>query len=267
MSGSSTGCTSSRILPETIRDTSSTSSTICVSHVALRSSVSRPRAALSPRQDAAAQQPRVADDRVERRAQLVREHGEELVLHAVRRLRVRVQPGVLQRDRGPRGHAQRQPLVLLGEHADLRMAEEQAAEHIARDALHRHRQIAAHRQVAWRHSVVRRALSVSRILRHVVQPHRAFAVKGRGEDRRRARMRKLRERFPRRAGQRVQHVRVARLRDRSRCRRRRRTPRCVSSVATSVTFWTIASRSSVDATTAPTSLSFSVLAACSRAVG
>ena len=38
--GSSTGCTSSRILPETIRDTSSTSSMICVSQRALRSIVS-----------------------------------------------------------------------------------------------------------------------------------------------------------------------------------------------------------------------------------
>ena len=35
----------------------------------------------------------------------------------------------------------------------------------------------------------------------------------------------------------------------------------------SVTFWTMVSRSSVEATTAPTSPSFSVLAACSRAVG
>ena len=33
----------------------------------------------------------------------------------------------------------------------------------------------------------------------------------------------------------------------------------------SVTFWTIVSRSSVEATTAPTSPSFSVFAACSRA--
>ena len=33
----------------------------------------------------------------------------------------------------------------------------------------------------------------------------------------------------------------------------------------SVTFWTIVSRSSVDATTAPTSPSFSVFVACSRA--
>ena len=43
-----TGCTSRRILPETILDTSSTSSTIWVSQVALRSSISRPRSDFSP---------------------------------------------------------------------------------------------------------------------------------------------------------------------------------------------------------------------------
>ena len=127
--GSSTGCTSSRILPETMRDTSSTSSTICVSQRALRSSVSRPRADLVRRQHVAAQQARVAEDRVERRAQLVRQHREEFVLQAVGVLRLGVQPRVLERDRGPRRDADRQPLVLLGEHARLRVAEEQSAEH------------------------------------------------------------------------------------------------------------------------------------------
>ena len=83
ISGSSTGCTSSRILPETMRDTSSTSSTICVS--ARRVALERLEAALGllAGQHAAAQQPRVADDGVQRRAQLVRQHREELVLHPV----------------------------------------------------------------------------------------------------------------------------------------------------------------------------------------
>ena len=83
-------------------------------------------------QDVAAQQPRVADDGVQRRAQLVREHGEKLVLHPVGGLRLRVEPGVFQRHRRPGGDAERQPLVLLGEDAGLRMAEEQPAQHIAR---------------------------------------------------------------------------------------------------------------------------------------
>ena len=48
ITGSWTGWTSRRILPETIRDTSSTSSMIWVSQLALRSTVSRPRASLSP---------------------------------------------------------------------------------------------------------------------------------------------------------------------------------------------------------------------------
>ena len=76
-----------------------------------------PARRLVARQDAAAQQPRVADDRVERRAQLVRQDGEELVLHPVGGLRLRVEARVLQRHRRPRRHAERQPLVLFGEHA------------------------------------------------------------------------------------------------------------------------------------------------------
>ena len=87
---------------------------------------------LLARQDAAAQQSRIADDGVQRRAQFVRQHGEELVLHPVRGLRICVEPGVLQRHRSPRRHAKREPLVLLGEHADLGVAEEQATQDFSR---------------------------------------------------------------------------------------------------------------------------------------
>ena len=131
-SGSSTGCTSRRILPETIRETSSTSSTICVSDggVALEGFEAARR--LLAGQHPAAQQPRVADDRVERRAQLVREHREELVLHAGWRSRASSYSRAFSSATdGPRGDAQRQPLVLLGEDADLRVSEEQPAEHLA----------------------------------------------------------------------------------------------------------------------------------------
>jgi len=48
ISESSIGWTSSRIFPDTIREISSTSSTIWVKAFALRSRVSRPRPALSP---------------------------------------------------------------------------------------------------------------------------------------------------------------------------------------------------------------------------
>ena len=140
-----------------------------------------------------AQQPRVADDRVQRRAQLVRQHGEEFVLHPVGGLGLGVQPGVLQRHGCPRGHAQRETFVLLGEHADLGMTEEQPAENIPGDTLDRYRKVAADRQVSWRHTVIGRALSVAGILRHIVQPHWTLAMERRSEDGRRARMGKLRE--------------------------------------------------------------------------
>ena len=62
-----------------------------------------------------AQHARVAEDRVERRAQLVRQAGQEVVLDAAGLLHARVQPRVLERDRRPGGDADREPLVLLGE--------------------------------------------------------------------------------------------------------------------------------------------------------
>ena len=90
-----------------------------------------------------------AEDRVERRAQLVRERREELVLHqadaldlGARRalgleqpralvggaLRLLVQPRVVDRDRGLRRDADDQPLGALGEDAGLGVAEEQPAD-------------------------------------------------------------------------------------------------------------------------------------------
>ena len=79
--------------------------------------------ALSPEQDAAAQQSRIADDGVQRSAQLVRQYGKEFVLHPVRRLRLFVKAGVCQRDRRPRRNPNRKSLVLLGEGAYLGVAE------------------------------------------------------------------------------------------------------------------------------------------------
>ena len=130
--------------------------------VALRSSVSRPRSALSPVSSAAAQQPGVAEDRVERRAQLVRQHREELVLQPVGVAGLDVEPRVLERDRRPRRDADRQPLVLLGEHAGAsgRRTGRRARR---RRALDRHGEIAAHRQVPGGMPWIRRVLAVARI--------------------------------------------------------------------------------------------------------
>ena len=64
-----------------------------------------------------AQQPGVPDDRVQRRAELVRQHREELVLQPIGLAGLDIQPRVLERDRGPCGNTRGQLLVLLGEHA------------------------------------------------------------------------------------------------------------------------------------------------------
>ena len=174
-------------------------------------------------QQPAAQQPRVADDRVERRPQLVRQHRQELVLHAVGVAGLDEQPGVLEGDRRPPGDAFGNPLVLLGEHADAGAAEEQAAEDVAAHAPHRHGQIAAHRQVPRRHAVERRVLAEARIGGDVVEPDGPLAAEGRREDGRGARMRERREGLLGRARQRVEHVGVAGRRRRARCRRTRRS--------------------------------------------
>ena len=79
----STGLKSSRSLPVMMRETSSRSSMSCACARALRSMVSRARAAAAGVELARAQQLRPAEDGVERRAQLVREGGQELVLDAV----------------------------------------------------------------------------------------------------------------------------------------------------------------------------------------
>ena len=59
-----------------------------------------------------------------------------------------IEPGVVDRDRRLGGDAGDEALGALAEHAGLRVAEEQAAEDLARARDDRHRQIAAHRQVA-----------------------------------------------------------------------------------------------------------------------
>ena len=107
------------------------------------------------------------------------------------------------------GDAADDQLVAMREHAGRGMAEEQAAVHLAVARDDRHGEIAAHRQMALGHAVIRRGLAVVRMGQHVVDPHGAFAAERRAEQRRRTRHREVRERLARRARQRVQHERVA----------------------------------------------------------
>ncbi len=158
---------SSVSLPVTIRETSRTSSTIWVSHFALRSSVTIAAVGLTARDDSRPQQLRVADDGVQRRAQFVREHGQELVLESIGLLRLVVEAGVLQRNRRPGSHAHRQPFVLLREDAWPRVAEEQPADGVAVGARDRDGEVAADRQVALRQAGSRPLRADARVHRQV----------------------------------------------------------------------------------------------------
>ena len=120
-----------------------------------------------------------------------------------------VQARVVDRDGGLRRNGHEHPLVSLGEHARLRVAEEQSAVHFAGARDHRHREVAAHRQVALGHAVVRRVLAVARVLRDVVRAHDALPRERRGEHVRVAGHREARELLPRHARERVEHVAAA----------------------------------------------------------
>ena len=124
-----------------------------------------------------------------------------------------VEPGVLDRDRRLGGDALDHALVVGGEHPRLRVAEEQPAGDLALGGHDRHREVAADRQVALRHAVVRRAVAVAGVGEHVVEAHDPLAVEGRGEDLRVARHREALEGRAVDARERVEHVRLARVRD------------------------------------------------------
>ena len=93
--------------------------------------------------------------------------------------------------------------------ADVGVAEEQAAEDVAVARLHRHREIAAHRQVPLGHALVRRVVAIPRLGGDVVAADDAGALEGRLEHRRVARHRELRERLARDAGDGVKGVSLA----------------------------------------------------------
>ncbi len=119
------------------------------------------------------------------------------------------QPGVVHRHRGPRGEAGDELLVLGGEAPDVRVSEEEPAQHRAVARNDRDRQVAAHGEVSLRHAAVRLHLAVAGILRDVVAPHHTLAVERRPEYGRVARHGKARERLTRHARQGVEHVRLA----------------------------------------------------------
>ena len=124
-------------------------------------------------------------------------------------LRGAVEPGLVDRDRGLDGDGRHDALGAIVEHAGLGMAEEQPAQHLAGARDHRHREIAAHRQMALRHAEIGRVLAVARILGDVGRAHDALAAEGGREHRGVARHRELGERFARHAGQGVERVGLA----------------------------------------------------------
>ena len=165
-------------MPETIRDTSSMSSISWACSLALRSMVSRRAVETSPSSRPVLSMPGPAEDGVERRAQLVREQAEELVLRAAgdlgllargllaleeslalldRALSVLIEPGVVHGDRGLGGEPLDDPFVPRGEDARLGVTEEESAQNLARPRGHGDRQVAGHRQVARGHAVIGRS--------------------------------------------------------------------------------------------------------------
>src|SRR5579884_3714708 len=80
-----------------------------------------------------------------------------------------------------RGHTDDQALRPLGKNARLGMAEEESADHFAGTRNNRHGQVAAHRQVSARHSMMRRVFTVTGIGQNIGKPDGAFAAERRIE--------------------------------------------------------------------------------------
>ena len=165
------------------------------------------------RNDTRAQEAGVSEDRVQRRPQFVRQAGQEVVLDSAGLLDARVQARVLQRDRRPGRDAHREPFVLLGKPSDVRMAEEQAADDVAPSPFHRDGQIAAYGQVATRHAVMRRIVTVPRVLGDVGAANDGGAFECRIEHFRVPGHRELGERLAGYAGDGVQRIGLAVLVD------------------------------------------------------
>ena len=110
------------------------------------------------RELAALEQVGPADDGGQRRPQLVRQGGQELVLHPVgglgrraRFLRLPVEVRVVHGDRRVGREAGDQALVTLVEERGIGMPEEEAAQQLVRARAHRRREVAPRGQLAGRH--------------------------------------------------------------------------------------------------------------------
>ena len=117
--------------------------------------------------------------------------------------------GIVDGHSGLDRHRKDQPFRAFREHSGTRVAKKQPADHFAGPRPDRHCQIAAHRQVAGRHAVMRPHRAVARVLQHVVTADGIFTAKRRAEQGRRPRLAELFECLSGRAGERVEQERVA----------------------------------------------------------
>ena len=122
--------------------------------------------------------------------------ADALLQLGVRPLHRLEQARIVDSDGGLGGQARDQVLGAFAEHVRLRMAEEQAPDHLARARRDRHRKVAAHGQVALRHARMRSGAAVPLVLEDVVRPDHALALEGRREHRGRARHAEPLERRP-----------------------------------------------------------------------
>ena len=124
-------------------------------------------------------------------------------------LNLLIQPRIVNGDGRLGRDSHRQPLRAFREYTNLRMPEEQTAHNATGPRFDRHGQVAADRQAPVGQAVVRRILTVARILSHVVEPHHSAAAECGFKDRRVARHREVAEALAGNAGDAVQHVRLS----------------------------------------------------------
>ena len=89
-----------------------------------------------------------------------------------------VKPDIVDGDRSLSGDGGHQPLGALGEHAGLRMAKEESAQHLAASRHYRHGEIAAHRQMALGHAEMGCALAVAWIGQNIRRADDGCPAKG-----------------------------------------------------------------------------------------
>ena len=162
------------------------------------------------------QQLRLALHRRQRVPQVVRHRVEERLLFGLCPspggqfvLRLLVEAGVLDRHGRLGGEADRKALRPLIEDVWLRMTEKEPSQHLTGARDDGHGEIADNRQVARRHTEVRRILAEAFILTNIGDADCAFAAEGRAEKRGIPRQWKLFKRFTGNTGDRVEGVILA----------------------------------------------------------